>query len=201
MPAPLDFSWFLLIVPALSAGVGAYVGGYLKTKGTNLATHEDIDKVVEQVRAVTQTAKEIEAKISDAVWDRQRRWEMKRDALFSALKAMAAINEALVRLRAVLSTFATPDNVTPWNLEIRERMELWRTASKEFDEVKLLVMVICDKTTVGAIDGFSQLANNVCMAMLNEHNPAKYDERAAELAGTLFAARAAIRNELGIEDK
>lgn len=50
---------------------GAHIGAYLKKKGENLATHEDIDKLVDQVRAVTQTTKEIEAKISDEMWDRQ----------------------------------------------------------------------------------------------------------------------------------
>jgi len=35
-----------------------------KKKGENLATHEDLDKLVVQVRAVTTTTKEIEAKIS-----------------------------------------------------------------------------------------------------------------------------------------
>lgn len=54
--------------------LGAYLGSYLKKKGENLATHEDIDKLVDQVRAVTQTTKEIEAKISNEVWDRQKRW-------------------------------------------------------------------------------------------------------------------------------
>jgi hypothetical protein len=38
----MDLAW---VVPLVSAGVGAYFGGYLKTKGENLATHEDIDKL------------------------------------------------------------------------------------------------------------------------------------------------------------
>jgi hypothetical protein len=55
----------MAVIPFLCAGVGAYFGGYLKKKGVNLATHEDIDKVLDQVRAVTTTTKEIEAKISN----------------------------------------------------------------------------------------------------------------------------------------
>ena len=48
----------------IGAFVGSYLGSYLKKKGENLATHEDLDKLVVQVRAVTTTTKEIEAKIS-----------------------------------------------------------------------------------------------------------------------------------------
>ena len=74
-----------VIVPIISfvgGWLGSLVGAYLKKKGENLATHEDIGKLVEQVAAVTKTTKEIEAKISDEVWGRQRLWEMKRDAYF-----------------------------------------------------------------------------------------------------------------------
>jgi hypothetical protein len=35
-----------------SAFIGSYLASYLKKKGENLATHEDIDKLVDQVRAV-----------------------------------------------------------------------------------------------------------------------------------------------------
>ena len=57
--------------------IRAYLGSYLKKKGENLATHEDIDKLLAQVTAVTQATKEIEAKISVDVWERQKKWEIK----------------------------------------------------------------------------------------------------------------------------
>ena len=71
-----------------------------KKKGENLATHEDIEKLKEQVRVVTTTTKEIEAKISTEVWDRQRRWEMKREVLFEASKSLARVCDALMRINA-----------------------------------------------------------------------------------------------------
>ncbi len=41
---------------------------------------------------------------ADDVWDRQRRWELKRDALFEALNMMAAVEDALSALHAVYMT-------------------------------------------------------------------------------------------------
>jgi hypothetical protein len=58
------------LIAALFAGFGAYFGSYFRKKGENLATHEDISKLVDQVSAVTKATKEIEAKISSDVWDR-----------------------------------------------------------------------------------------------------------------------------------
>jgi len=53
----------IAVTTLVSAGIGAYLGAYLKKKGENLATHEDIGKLLDQVRAVTTITKEIEAKI------------------------------------------------------------------------------------------------------------------------------------------
>ena len=70
-------------IGTLIGGLIGFVNTYMNKKGENLATHEDIDKLVDQVRAVTQTAKEIETKISSDLWDRQKQWELKRDILAS----------------------------------------------------------------------------------------------------------------------
>ena len=68
--------WVLSLILALF--IGGFWKSYMAKKGENLATHEDIDKLVEQVSAVTKATKDIEAKISSEVWDRQRRWDLKR---------------------------------------------------------------------------------------------------------------------------
>ena len=91
----------LSFLTIIGAGISAYFGAYLKKKGENLATHEDINKVLVEVRATTQATKEIEAKISDEVWDRQKRWELKREVLFEAMRRVADIEEVLNTLNAI----------------------------------------------------------------------------------------------------
>src|SRR5437870_10327269 len=76
----------MLGLAVLASGFLGFLAGYMKKKGENLATHEDIGKLVEQMSAVTKATKEIEAKISSDVWDRQKHWEMKREVLFVAAK-------------------------------------------------------------------------------------------------------------------
>jgi hypothetical protein len=60
-------------VLSATAGAAAFLGSYLKRKGENLATHEDVDKLVRQVSAVTAATKQIEARITRAssVYGRQ----------------------------------------------------------------------------------------------------------------------------------
>lgn len=63
----------LALTSLASAFVGSYLGGYMKKKGENLATHEDVNKLVEQVSKVTEATKLIEARInrSSRVYERQ----------------------------------------------------------------------------------------------------------------------------------
>ncbi|MGO8985352.1 MAG: hypothetical protein ACLPHI_12110 [Terriglobales bacterium] len=93
MGVPVDMGLVVFVSSGLSAGAGAFIGSYLMKKGENLATHEDINKLVDQVKSVTQATKEIEAKISGELWDRQRHWEAKRDALLSAVKSLSSVDK------------------------------------------------------------------------------------------------------------
>jgi hypothetical protein len=54
------------------------------------------------VRVVITTAKEIEAKISNEMWDRQKRWEMKREVLFEVAKSIADLDDALNVLNSMV---------------------------------------------------------------------------------------------------
>jgi hypothetical protein len=78
-----------LTMPALTvigAWFASYMGSYMRKKGENLATHEDLDKLVKQLEATTNATKAIEARISHETWGRQKNWEMKRDALVSVVR-------------------------------------------------------------------------------------------------------------------
>ena len=77
------------ILTVVGSFVGAFVSPYLTTKGKNLATHEDINGLVDQVKAVTMATKEIEAKVSSEVWDQQKRWETRKEILFDAVRHVA----------------------------------------------------------------------------------------------------------------
>ena len=177
----------------LAAFLGSFLPGYMKKKGENLATHEDIKLLTDQVAAVTTTAKEIEAKISSEVWDRQKRWELTRDVLFVATKRLAEVDDALLSMDATLKVGRD------WNETKRERFTRWREASTAFDETRLFVGTVCTKETREAFDNVGRIANLVA-AGITQKDAQIYDKSRAEFFKALLVARVAVRKELGIEN-
>jgi hypothetical protein len=90
-----------LFAPFVVGGLVVYVfkpflGSYSAKKGENLATKEDIAQL-------TKITEGIKAQISDEVWDRQRQWEMKRDAVSDALRTLRELETSLISLHSVFS--------------------------------------------------------------------------------------------------
>jgi hypothetical protein len=94
-----------------------YVKGYAGKKGETLVTHEDIQKIVAQVQAVTQTTKEIEAKISDQSWSHQRLISLKTEKAFEMMNNFGSMDQLLSDMLGCASERRTPGgigNERPW---------------------------------------------------------------------------------------
>jgi hypothetical protein len=186
--------WLLTVILAAFLG---YVASYMKKKGENLATHEDIDKLVDQMKAVTQATKEIEAKISGEVWDRQKRWEMKREVIFEAIKRVANADEVLLGYSSALKV-EQQNPGQDWTQAFLERTHKWSNASAALDESRLLVGVVCSRETKEALDSFAVVMMTIA-AGIGKKDAQIYDKSREQVAQKLFAVRAALRKELGIE--
>src|SRR6202049_1430581 len=187
--------WGLAILVGMLVG---FLAGYAKRKGENLSIHEDIDKLVDQVRAVTLATREIEGKISNDVWDRQKRWELKRDVLFEAAKRVAEVDEALVSLDSTLQVEQRPDDPV-FIQSVYKKTVKWSDASSRFDDAKLLVAIVCRKETIEAIDDFGLFVGQVATEITKNRDAEICKKSRKELALKLIAARAAIRKELEMD--
>ena len=143
----MDLYWGVAVIALVGSGAGSFLGSYLKKKGENLATHEDIDKLVDQVRAVTQTTREIEAKISNEVWDRQKRWELKRDAIFEMVRELGSWEGMIGDFASIYqATRATESK----QYQQDKRLEAHRNHSemvRRFERAKMVVLLVCSEET------------------------------------------------------
>jgi len=142
----------------VAAFVGSYLAGYLKKKGEDLATHEDIGKLVEQMAAVTNATKEVEAKISNDVWERQRKWDVKREALFEALKALSSVEFALVHLMMTFanSRSSSEPNGQWWMAKKRKATGIWNRALARFKKARILALLVCGQDLRNAFEALEK---------------------------------------------
>jgi hypothetical protein len=177
----------------------SFIPEYLKEKGKNLATHEDIDKLVTQVQAVTKATKEIESKISSDLWDRQKQWELRRDILFDAAKRVSQVEGKLLSLHTYWCSKLKgeiPDEGSRIRLE-HQYVNEWREAMRSFEETEILVQVTCSRETVYAFAELSNLLRKTA-AEITSNKIDAYPDTKAERDKKLVMARVTIRKELGI---
>ncbi|WP_457599059.1 hypothetical protein [Hydrogenimonas sp.] len=56
-------AWYVIVISVTAAGVGAFLGSYFRRKGENIATKEDFDQLLNQLKNQTKATEEIKAEI------------------------------------------------------------------------------------------------------------------------------------------
>jgi hypothetical protein len=167
---------------------GLGLGEYLKKRAENLATRKDIEDLTRKVEV-------IKAEISEGVWSRQKRWELKREVLFEATKRLREIDDALQGLDTRLQHDQKSGETT-----LGEYSATYLSAAAKFYETILLVGIGCSKETEGALKGFLGEINQVMSAIVDDRNTSIYKQSQEVIFKSLVAAQTAIRKELGIDN-
>ena len=198
-PRTLTTALATIVLPLTLGGLAGYLTGYAKKKGENLATKEDMNDVLEQVSAVTATTKRIEAEISNDVWDRQKRWELKRDTLLQAARRMADTQDSILKLEGVLKVETESAKAgTPRDMsqQQNEALTKWSAARTAADETALLVGVVCGKDAGQLFNNLNNIGEHVVKRILQKDTSA-YQESCAEIGTRASLVRDFIRRELG----
>jgi hypothetical protein len=197
----ISIDLLLLLLPLIGAGAGAYLGAYLKKKGENLATHEDLQKLVDQMAAITKATKEIEAQISDAVWNRQRRWDAKKEAVFEAIKALGEVEGSLSAIAASYSGWhgqEQPDlKLHAWELA-QKAHAIYDQASRSFGRASALARLVCGVEVAFGFSAVNLVIIDIASKALNGELPA--NKEWARLASSLVALNVLIKKDLGLSE-
>jgi hypothetical protein len=177
------------------AFVGSYLAGYLKKKGENLATYEDFKDLKEQTRQLTQTTKEIEAKIDDQVWNRQRQWEVKRDILIEFARSISDFEQAVLQL----STKVEKRSNSLYEAELFSKaLAGWNESSNKFERDSFVVDLVVSLRTQFALKELSHLLRNATNDILQTEKPETYSNHHKNILWKLETIKGFIREELGI---
>jgi hypothetical protein len=130
-----------------------YFGPYLTQKAKNLATHEDIQRLVDQVRETER----IKAEISDSIWDRQARWTYKRDLYIQLVECMTGLIGLEARCRKTEElTLPTGELYREWGERMAEFYKLSEIAMMVVSERACRTLMNYRRTKAEAEDPWSQ---------------------------------------------
>lgn len=185
-----NFAFFLLgglIVYALKP----FLGSYSAKKGENLATKEDIAQI-------TKVQEEIKAQISDDMWDRQRQWELRRDAVLDAIRAHADLESAMVNLNSSLSA-SEKWHTDKTDAELNAAIQGFRSSRTSFRRACLIANLAVGAQFSNAMSAYFLLTGKVGKEMTLQKcllDSAKNKELALGGNDVILSARQA----LGIKD-
>jgi hypothetical protein len=164
-----------------------FLGSYSAKKGENLATKEDIAQL-------TKITEGIKAKISDEVWDRQRQWEVRRDAVINTIRDISSLRDALAEC---CGAFNAPN------------MDYQKVTGTKYDECytrfacsKLVVDAVAGKELTESLDDFQKFVRRVFETTIARNSASLREINVGdELAKKTAAAIRAARKELKIRDE
>lgn len=108
---PIDWKVYVVmwLLALVGAAVGAAIAGYYSKRGEIKAIHDQIEKVEEQTRRITNVVE----REKSLAWLEQKRWDLKRDFYWEILATINALSSALRELRNVFKFegVMTPEQV------------------------------------------------------------------------------------------
>lgn len=127
---------------------GSFFKGYGMKKGERVATTEDLQLILKEVKEVTRTQEEIKRQISG----RQRLWELKREIAYDILKTTGTIGHLFAVICSKSETVLQPTTQQAYRLKLTDELS---TLSVRFTE---------SLETLWQLEGTSQIVYDIGIA-------------------------------------
>jgi hypothetical protein len=161
-----------LVLNAIAIMVHAFLKGYGGEKGKNLATHEDIDKIVRETE-------EIKAKIADQSSARNRLFEMRRKVAFRLMNLIGTLDDVLIGAINEADMLKPLPQIEAKDLEkLNELHERYRGIVRRLGQLKGQVALVFDDPARELLSSLDSAAG----AIIHVTNHFQYDrDKAAKL--------------------
>ncbi len=191
-------SWLLYPGLFVASLVGAAAGAFFKRIGEDFAAQQSIQKL-------TATVENIKAAISDDVWDRQRQWEMRRDAVYDAWRALHELHTSLFN---ILSVFSHPIPNYGNDEDLKNSLLSTRSqAADQFDACKTtyyhannLARLVMGNEFPKLFCAYAKQAEQIANEIMNGNTGSFTPERSKELAEKINDILQGARKELNIKN-
>lgn len=190
----------------IAAVFTAFFKGYAEKKGENLATKEDLQDVVNQVKAVTRTTEEIKTELLEATWSKQRHWDMKRDAALNVMNIFGEMEQILNNIfhirnpetiaKASVNEIMKQEHINGYKVALEDYLAAIRKLWQARQNVALVFSEEVSKGMDEVQNALAQLA-----ALLGDDSPSGPKAKAAQrevLRKEQKSVTQLLRRELGV---
>ena len=170
---------------------------YAGERARLLAQFHNLDKLLQQTERLTETTKLIEARVSYDLWDRQKRWEYKREVytrVLEALSAMRTAHHAEWRCQQYRLACNMDDPKNKWiDTEIQRTFEDSREASRTFVREKDAASLVISEELYGSLTALLDVLTTVKQDTIHED----FQRNITMMEGTFKTTLEAARRDLG----
>ncbi len=198
-----DFSLPAYLWVAFAPLVGAFLGAYFKRRAEDIATNANFQNVLEQLKRQTAETENIKAAISDDVWDRQKQWELKRDAVYGAWRALRELETALIDFRSAHLCQIPNDNEDVKNHVLNMRQDKaaqFYACFTKFNHAKELADLVVGEKLTRYFSAYFQKVGPIAKEIAKGNAGFFTSEKTKELADISNEIRQEARKELNIKN-
>ncbi len=150
------FPWWQYLIAAIITFVGAFLGSYLKKRAENLATKNDFDSLLIQVKKTTTETEGIKVELAKGTWLHQQRWNLKEKYYSGLLNALFILKQSLIdRLDYYIEPGSEyKDNEISKSDQFKALGELGYTAVKKIKELHSPAEIVISDRAIEALEMF-----------------------------------------------
>ena len=152
----LQFPWWLYIVAVVAPFVGAYFGTYFKKKAENLATKEDYESLLVQLKKTTAETEGIKVELAKGTWLHQQRWNLKEKYYSGLLDALYTLKLSFsVRLdRYIEQGSEYRDNEIMKSEYFKSQLKIGTEALDRIQQLHGPAQMVISKRAIEALERF-----------------------------------------------
>lgn len=186
--------WITIAISGLGSLAGAFGGTYLAKIGEIRAINRNLDSVVEQNRRIAAGTEAIKATLTDELWNKQQRHQIKKETLFSLASKLAAAGRSFRILFEINEDGPTPGDTKPY----KEAVKGLSNCFQDLEDAMVLAQIVCD-TELGLLLREVKVVMKLCILTLSGEKPLDIFSRYAEFDNFVDAIGDAIRKELKLD--
>ena len=190
------------VVTLLASILVASFLAYGKRTAENIAMNANFQNVLEQLKVQTAVTENIKAAINDDVWESQRHFEMRRDAVYDAWRALRELETSLIKLRAAFS-HPIPDSEDLKNSALNMRYQAtaqFDECNTKYDHAKDLADLVVGKELPKHLSAYFQMVGSIAKEIIKGNAGYFTSERMKELSEKSNEIVQVARKELNVKN-